>query len=185
MILQIYTHIQYTYIMQKENSYTKMKRLWFSQGQKVLCVCFCFLANSPIIMNSCRSKSDCRRGNMGLTMTFRTVTITTTTTKLDEENDDADTTTRRAKRFILENVQIRTRSIHIIISTMTKMSRASSGIVYISTYVAMSIIYLAVAATTSGPDRPTDKCRSRMSAIAIIHGRIVQVRSLKSSCACV
>lgn len=91
-----------------------MKRLWFSQGQKVSCVYFCFLANSPIIMNSCRSKSDCRRGNMDLTMTFRTVTITTTTTKRDEENDNADATRRRAKRFILENVQIRTRSTYYI-----------------------------------------------------------------------
>ncbi|KAE9541201.1 hypothetical protein AGLY_004446 [Aphis glycines] len=90
-----------------------MKRLWFSQGQKVSCVYFCFLANSPIIMNSCRSKSDCRRGNMDLTMTFRTVTITTTT-KRDEENDNADATRRRAKRFILENVQIRTRSTYYI-----------------------------------------------------------------------
>lgn len=89
-----------------------MKRLWFSQGQKVSCIHFCFLANSPIIMNSCRSKSDCRRGNMDLTMTFRTVTVTTT--KRDEENDNADTTRRRAKRFILENVQIRTRSTYYI-----------------------------------------------------------------------
>lgn len=34
------------------------------------------------------------------------------------------------------------------------------------------IIYLAAAATTSGPDRPTDKCRSRMNAVAIIRAAV-------------
>jgi len=115
-----------------------MKRLWFSQGQKVSCEYFCFLANSPIIMNSCRSKSDCRRGNMDLTMTFRTVTITTTTTKRDEENDNADTTRRRAKRFILENVQIRTRSTYYNINDDDDVTCIIRYYIYYNIYVPTS-----------------------------------------------
>lgn len=151
-----------------------MKRLWFSQGQKVSCVYFCFFGhNSPIIMNSCRSKSDCRRGNMDLTMTFRTVTITTTTTtKRDEENDNADTTRRRAKRFILENVQIRTRSTYYI-NDDDDVTCIIRYYIHYNIYVPTSQwVLLFISQRRRLRTDPTDKCRSRMNAVAIIRAAV-------------
>lgn len=110
----------------------KLNSYGFLKVKKFRAYIFAFLANSPIIMNSCRSKSDCRRGNMDLTMTFRTLTKrrrrrnatkrTTTRTRLEDARKDLFWKTYKSGH-----------GQHII-STMTTMSRASSGIIYIIIY---------------------------------------------------
>lgn len=126
-------------------------------------------------MNSCRSKSDSRRGNIILRMTFRT--ITTTTTKRGEENDNADTTIVNARKDLFWKTYKSGRGQYIDgdgdVTCVLKVLLCASRWV---------LLFISRRRRAGPTDRTADKCRSRMNAVAIIR---LLYAYFKASGACV